>query len=796
MFQDYKLGLRMLAKHPGLTLAGGIALAIAIGIGTGWYDVMHDFFRPRLPLPDGDRIVEIEMRNPMIEGDERRLAHDFMTWRREVRTVVDLGAYRSIERNLVVGTAPPVSLMVAETTASAFRLARVPPLLGRPLIEADEQPGAPPVAVIGHGVWQQQFGGRTDVVGQTVHVGTLPSTIVGVMPEGFAFPVNHRLWVPLPLRASGYAPLEGPAIRVFGRLAPDASQTQANVELVTVTQRLAADFPQAYEHLSPRVLAYGGESPGDSASWIQLAVTHLPILLVLIIACTNVGTLIYARTATREAEIATRYALGAGRWRIVSQLFVEALVLAAVAAVVGLAAAHWAVRWGVTAFYSRQVGGAPFWVDPGLNATTVLYAATLTIGGAAILGVLPALKVVSPRVHEQLRNTGAGGSTLRFGMFWTTAMIVQVALTVICLPPAVGISSEALRDRAIRAQFPTREYLALRIELDRGSTYGELERRLEQEPGVLAVTYADRLPGMGPSVRTAEVEITSAAPPVVIPNLWSASVGAQFFETFGIPLLTGRDFHEGDRTGTARTVLVNEAFARRYLKGANPVGTRVRYASTDPARPQPWFEIIGMVRDVGMTPTDLGEAPYIFTPASLAATSPLIVGVRIAGDPTEVASRVRPIVAGLDVGLRLHDVRSLEELAWSVDVPAMVGAGAIGGVIALGLFMSAAGIFSLMAVNVARKTREIGLRTALGAGRGRLLVGVFSRALMLIGSGIAADNLVLLLIVGLSPEVDVLDVYDALLMTSAVMLTVGLLACIEPARRALRIQPIDALKEA
>ncbi|HJR58466.1 MAG TPA: ABC transporter permease [Vicinamibacterales bacterium] len=806
--QDYKLGFRMLVKYPGLTLAGGLALAIAIGIGAGWYDLAGDLFRPTLPLPNGDRIVEVEMRNAAASEDERRLLHDFVTWRRDVRLIEDLGAYRTLERTLILGDAQPEPVTVAETTASAFRVAGVPPFLGRPLLEADEQPGAPPVVVLGYRVWQRQFGAREDAIGRTVQLGRAATTVVGVMPEGFAFPVNHRLWVPLHVKPSGYAPLEGVAVRVFGRLAPGATQAQAYAEVTALNDRAAAASPQTHQHLRPRVLAYGGESPGDR-SLLELVMTHLPILLVMIVACVNVGTLIYARTATRDAEIAVRYALGASRGRIVGQLFVEALVLASVAAVVGLAAAHWALKLGMAAYYSGMNGGLPFWVDPGLKLTTVLYSAGLTAAGAAILGLLPALKVTGPRVQGQLRNLGAGGSTLQFGKLWTTAMIAQVALTVVCIPPAMGIAHEAWRDRVIRDRFPAEQYLAARVTLDREAaeetsaafaarlerTYRELERRVAQEPGVVAVTFADRLPGMGPAVREAEVEVSPGAPPISIANLWTSAVGPRFFKAFDVPILAGRDFHDGDRAAGARTVLVNEAFARRYMDGASPVGRQVRYAG-NPAAPDPWLEIVGMVRDIGMTPTDLGEAPYVFRAVSPAAAYPLIVGVRMAGDPASLAPRLRTIAAALEPDLRLDDMRSLEDHASRVDVPQMVGAGAIAAVVSLGLFLSAAGIFSLMSVSVARRTREIGLRAALGATQGRLLAGIFSRALVLVGSGIVAGNLALVLFVALEPEVTVADVADALLATSALMLTVGLLACMQPARRALRIHPTEALREA
>jgi putative ABC transport system permease protein len=230
------------------------------------------------------------------------------------------------------------------------------------------------------------------------------------------------------------------------------------------------------------------------------------------------------------------------------------------------------------------------------------------------------------------------------------------------------------------------------------------------------------------------------------------------------------------------------------MNGASPVGRRVRYAH--PTTPLPWLEIVGVVRDIGMTPTDLGEAPYVFRAASPATAFPLVMGVRIGGDPEGLVPRLRAIALALDPTLRLDDMRSLDDLAWRQDMPQMIMAAAIATVVALGLFLSAAGIFSLMSVSVARRTKEIGLRAALGATQGRLLAGIFSRALILVGSGIAAGNTVLITITWLSDELDIANIRVALVTISAVMLTVGLLACVEPARRALRIQPTDALKEA
>ena len=538
--QDYKLGLRMLVKYPGLTLAGGLALAIAIGIGAGWYDLTGDLScARRLPLPDGDRIVEIEMRNRAGGGDERRLLHDFSAGSAMSDRSTISACIARVERNLILGDARPEPVTIAETTASAFRLARVPPLLGRPLLDADEQPGAPPVVVLGYACGSSSSADATTSIGQTVQLGKTTTTVVGVMPEGFAFPINHRLWVPLQLRPVGLcaARRSGDArLRPAGAgRDPGAGQCGAHALTRTHGGRLAADARAS----ASAVLAYGGESPGDR-TWLEFVITHLPILLVLVVACINVGTLIYARTATREAEIATRYALGASRARIVTQLFVEALVLASIAAVVGLLVANWALN-GACAFYSGQTGGAAVLGQSGLKPTTILYAAVLTIVGAAILGVLPALKVTRRTCTPQLRNLGAGGSTLRFGWFWTTAMIVAGRPDGHLYAAGVWVSRK--RRSAIdgsASEFPAEHYLAIesssiatrRLRARsrrgvRGTARADLRRartaRSRRNRMSSAVTFADRLPGMGVAVRTRRSRVAAARRRRSIPNLWTAT---------------------------------------------------------------------------------------------------------------------------------------------------------------------------------------------------------------------------------------------------------------------------------
>jgi hypothetical protein len=250
---------------------------------------------PAIPVPEGNRIVLIETQNILTNAPEPRVVRDFLEWRGELRTIDDLGAYRADTRNLILGNAAPAPIQMTELTAGAFRTARVPPLLGRGLLDSDETPGAPSVVVLGYDVWQRSLGGRQDVVGSVVKLGNAPATVIGVMPEGFAYPVNHDAWTPLSLRAS-YGALEGGAIGVIGRLVPGITQEQANAELRVLGERAAAALPATHAHLRPGVRRLG--EARDVPDLAQFAMTNLPALLVLSIACISVGTLVYASCDT------------------------------------------------------------------------------------------------------------------------------------------------------------------------------------------------------------------------------------------------------------------------------------------------------------------------------------------------------------------------------------------------------------------------------------------------------------------------------------------------------------------
>ncbi len=590
---DFKLGFRMLARYPGLTVVGTVAIAVAIALGTLYFEAVNKWQSPRLPVEDGDRVVSIRNWDASAVATEARSLHDFAIWREEVETVDELGAAVTFVRNLATEDGRVEPVLGAEVTASAFRLLGTPPLLGRTLTEQDERPAEPPVVVLSHTLWKTRFASDPGVVGRTVKLGTAAATIVGVMPEGFGFPVSERIWTPLRVDGSLLAPRTGPAVSIFGRLAPGASIDDAQAELEVIAARVAAASPKTHQHLSPRVTKYAEPLvEGGPALLIRniLYVVNGIFLMLLAVVCANVATLVFARTATRGWEITVRNALGASRGRIVAQLFVEALVLAGVAAVLGLVVAKLSLRWGLSLLAGSE--GLPFWIDDSLSWKTVLYTALLTLFGAAIVGILPALRVTKTDVMDALRSESAARSGLRFGGFWTTVIVVQVAITVAFLPLAAGGVFESNRFRQRAEGIGADRYLTASVSIDREDyvadsagfvarariSFDELERRLLAEPGVEQVAFADRLPVMDQFKYQIEVDTLAGAPVTGLRRSTLVHVSPGFFAAFGTSVVAGRDFVPLDFE-TGRVLIVNQSFARHVFGDRNPIGRRVRIVS-------------------------------------------------------------------------------------------------------------------------------------------------------------------------------------------------------------------------
>ena len=811
---DWKLGARLLLKYPALTIIGGLSLAAAMAIGAVGIEVADELLYKRLPFDEGGRVVRLETQDTAASRVEPRVLHDFAIWRRSLKTVAELGAARVSERNVLTGEGRVEALRVAEITASAFPLTRVTPLLGRPLQPTDEMPGAEPVVVLGYDVWQRQFLDDPAIIGRAVTVGRTARTVVGVMPPRFGFPRNQQLWVPLPIQDA--APRQGPGVQVFGRLAHGASWQDAASELDVVSARLAADQPATHAQLRTRVRAFAGRTPGDPLRFEDLAL-HAVVLLLLGAISANVATLIFARTAMREPEMVVRHALGASRGRVIAQIVTEGLVLALAAAVLGLVVAQTTVQYA-WAQASQIIGdGLPFWVDLKLEPATIAYALLLALVAAALIGLLPALKATGASIQRGLQGITSTGGTMKFGGIWSFIVGAQVACTLLFGLAAVGIYTTSVQNQPAWTAFPTEHYLTFRLRMDtealageqgvlddgqigagRARAYEDLAGRLREEPGVTHVTHGDRLPTMSPDWVALEIEQDGAPPARLHGNYEGgfamAAVGAGYHEAFGARILAGRALQAADAGAPNGSVVVNEAFVR--VVGRNPVGARVRTLQRGSERELgPWHEIVGVVSDLWTVPADWSGAAYIYRAGSTAELDPVVVAVRVAGDAAPLAPRAAALARQIDAGLQLRDIATLQEtVARQQPLGGGVGGVVIAGILLGSLVFSAAGLYALMAVAVQRRTREIGIRIALGATPRRVLRTVFARAARQLGGGIIAGNSLILLLAWRADSLTG-DLLVSSVITSVIMAVVGVLACAAPARRALRIQPTEALRQ-
>jgi putative ABC transport system permease protein len=811
---DARLGIRMLVKHRGLTLVGGFAMAVAIAIGATFFEVVTEVLNPALPMEDGERVVSLQYATDSPGNPERRVLHDFVTWRRETVSVEHLGAFRTAQHNLVSGNAPPEPIKVAEITASGFAVARTPPLLGRYLVPTDERDGASPVVVIGHQEWQSRFGGDPQIVGRTINLGGTPSIVVGVMPNGFKFPVDHQFWIPLRVHPLEYERLQEPELYMFGRLAPGVTVEEAQAELTTVGQRAAAAHRQTHERLRPVVLPYTREHldlTDPSLVWV-LRIAQLLIGALSFVVSVNLAILVYARTVTRLGEIAVRTALGASRRRILAQLFIEAFALSVVGAATGLVLAD--IALGRIEALIPANGSVPFWLDFELSLRTVIYALGLAALAAVIMGVLPGLKATGSTLNANLRDLN-GRTATRLGPMWTTLVVAQVAVAVAVLPMAVYMAWQMVRMEVAGPGFAADKFVVGTVVLsdeaavDSNRIKGrhlELMSRLEAEPGVASVTFSSSVPGMAPGRR---IQFEDGAPLRNTGTLEVSTldVGLDMFETYSAEILAGRAFNAGD-PGAAHSVIVNRTFVRKFLdpsttpiENRSALGLRFRYSRARTQQPgaqgpQEWYQIVGVVRDFpsfSPAPGSEGE-PTVYHPAAPGDLHPVALSVRFNGNvPAGFIERFREISAGVDPALQLRRVMPLSEFYGQLRSLWRHLAWGIGLVTTSVLLLSAAGIYALMSFTVAQRTREIGIRAALGAHPRRLLLSIFGRVLRQLALGVLVGSLLsgaLVSIAGFGPE----RAAGLLLAVAALMLVVGLLAALGPARRSLRIQVMEALR--
>jgi predicted permease len=812
---DLKLGGRMLVKHPALTVIATIAVGFAVAVGTVGFEIARQALWPTIPLPNGDAIVALQnwdaAESVRIDASRR----DYELWRDGLSTITDLSAVEVEERSIAVGAGPGQPETVANVTASTFALTRVPALMGRTLLEADERGGAEEVVVVGYDFWKNKLEGTADAVGRVIRISGTPVTIVGVMPRGYGFPHRNDVWRPLHLER---LPEASPSLGyVFGRLAPGRTHEEASAELAVIGARTATTFPETHKNVRLQVLSLP-DAVSDLPEAAALVLASINVFLVLLAAllCGNVGMLLFARAVSREREFLVRSALGASRGRLIMQLFAEALLLCAVGAVVGLLVARFVLARAWTEI-EVQMGPLPFWIDTSLSTTTILYAVGLTLFAAAIAGVIPALKVTSGGASGRLRAASSGGGGLQFGGVWTVVIVVQIAFTTLLPWPLLGLGGDIGGDTP--AGFPAEAFLTATLEIDRfdgvaasGDTapavravrletrYRALADRLRQEPGVLDVTYADQMPQLITSnFRAIEMDPGPAAAPgencVGCDYAKVVSVDPRFFDVVGAPVISGRALTTADAEHRTRAVLVNEFFVDQVMGGRNPIGRRFRFSSTGEPTAESWYEIVGVVPDLSVSDNGTPYGRRIYQTTLPRETGPLRVAIHVRGDPQRFAVRLRELAQATDPALRVIDPKPLSLLEDPGSAGLSYGFELMVSLTLVTLMLSLAGVYAVTAFSVARRTREIGVRVALGAQPLHILTTVFKRPLIQVAMGIGVGAI---LGFGLAND-DLSKMHlDVLGKTAVFALSTILccaLACIVPARRALRIQPTEALRD-
>jgi predicted permease len=812
---DLRLGGRMLVKHPALTAVATIAVAFAIAVGTVGFEIARQALWPTIPLPDGNAIVALRNWNVADQAEVPASRRDYELWRDGLSTITDLSAVEVEERSIAVGAGPGQPETVANVTASTFALTRVPALMGRTLLEADERSGAEEVVVVGYDFWKNKLDGAADAVGRVIRISGTPVTIVGVMPRGYGFPQRNGVWRPLHLER---IPEASPSLSyVFGRLAPGHPREEATAQVAAIGARAATTFPETHKNVRLQVLSLP-DAVSDLPTAAALMLASINVFLVLLVAllCGNVAMLLFARAVSRERELLVRAALGASRGRLLMQLFAEALVLCAVGAVVGLMVARFVLARTWT-MIEGQTGPLPFYIDTSVSATAILYAALLTLFAAAISGFVPAFKVTSGGAGARLRAASSGGGGLQFGGVWTVVIVVQIALTTLLPWPLLGLAGDFGSDTP--AGFPAEAFLTATLEMDRldgvaasGDTvpaaraarlearYRALADRLRQDPGVLDVTYADQMPQFIDGRNFINIDSGPAAPHCESYAsgycVAFVSVDPRFFDVVGAPVIRGRALTTADAEHRTRAVLVNETFVDEVLRGSNPIGRRFRFASNVEPTAESWYEIVGVVPDLSVSEKGTSYTrTRIYQTRLPSETGPLRVAIHVRGDPQRYAVRLRELAQATDPALRVIDPKPLTRLKSPSSSGMSYGFKLMVSLTLVTLMLSLAGVYAVTAFAVARRTREIGVRVALGARPLHVLTTVFKRPLVqmalgigvgaILGFGLANDDLS-------KVHLDVLG--NAAIYALATILCCGL-ACIVPTRRALRIQPTEALKD-
>ncbi len=807
LWQDFRYSLRMLKKNAGVTLLAVCALALGIGANAAIFSVADPLLLRPEPFPNLGRLALIFNRVGSFVDENSLYPADFEAIRTQNTSFEDVAAYMVRDANLT-GQGDPERESVASVTPDFMNVLGVQPILGRAFVPEDSDPGHDQEAVLSYGLWQSKFDGDPAVIGKEIRIDGRSFTITGVMGKDFAYPIGASLWRPLALTAADKTDRDSNYLFPIGLLKPGVSVSRGAAELNAIGERLAKQFPKTNWRLSMRVVPFRTYATDELTHNFMLLLLAA-VGFVLLIACANVANLQLARVAGREREIAVRAALGANRWHVIRQLLTESVVLALAGAVAGLLFADWAVGLIVAHIPSALSQYVAGWNRVALDWRAVAYTLAIAVLAGIIAGLAPALGHSRPDLSASFKEGGRGGSGRSSHRLRSVLVVAEVAAALVLL---VGAGLLVKGFRALLGEnekFTPQSLLTVQIGLpaekyaDQPKIVAFYQRALAEMntiPGVESASLATAVP---------DQDNLSYHPYVGEGSTWAAdfghialaqSISPNFFHTLHLPLLRGREFTEADGPNSMRVAIVTRSIAERYWPGQSALGKQIRRGLPEIKKSEskePWLTVVGVVDNVKYNPYFKGVDGAVYVPYAQSADTNVTFLFRTKADPLSFVPAVRAKIRQVDPDQPIYEPKTLARLSFEQLLAISFVAALMGALGLIALVLASSGVYGVMAHSVTQRTREIGIRLALGAEPVEVLQWVAMRGVRLAGIGLVIGlaisfvvaRLMGSLIFGVSASDPVIFVGIPVLLA-----IVAIAACYIPARRAMRLDPIVALR--
>lgn len=803
MLQDFRYAGRMIRQHPWFSAAIIGTMALGIGVNTTVFTLVHAVLLKPLPFPGGERLtIAMAVQKPRIDNRRGVSYPDFRDFREQSSSFERLEALYNYPVNVSEKGNPPDRYRAARITPGLFPMLQVQPVLGRTFQAPDGVAGAEDVMLISYGVWKDRYGKDPAVIGRTVRANEKPAVIVGVLPEGMHFPNHEDIWT----NATPTPELERRDNRAFmlvGMRKPGVSIAAAQADMERISRQLEQQYPESHKDYTMTVLTFHDAMNGGPIRRVFLLMMGA-VGLVLLIACANVANMLLGRAVARRREISIRVALGAGRMRIVRQLLLEGLLLAGLGGSIGLA-----LSVGAVDAFSKAVQnvGKPYWIIFELDYVVAGYCAAVCLFSSLLFGLAPALQATRVDLNESLKEGAKSSGGVSTGYLSGALVVVQFTLAVVLLIAAGLMIRSFVAAEQEFADMQGDQILQADINLpeeryktadERRRFFEQLLARLAALPGVRQASMTSAIPGSGTG--TERFEIAGQPVPEHEQRLISNTVlvAPGYFQTLGMPLVRGRDFNTSDGLTGKGAVLVSREWAERHFPKGDPIGQQIRFFDNK-KQPKEWMTIVGITPNIRQSVPGRPDSggPVITVPYNWYGSHGMSLVLRAAGSATEMAGTLRREVQQMDGDLPLFDVASLQtnmvRNRWHLRVFGTLFFSFA--LIALG--MAAVGIYAVLAHATGQRTREIGVRLALGAGAGTIVRMILRRGLVQIGIGMTIGltaayfvcRLMASLLIKVSPTDPVTFWAVGLTLFGA-----GLAACLIPARRASRLDPLEALR--